>query len=157
MMRLFFILFCTIVLSAQTRDHLTERETELIRSNQVLDKRTSIYVQAIERRMIILKGQKLSEKEIENFGEPTGTDSELLNDIAKILLEAIEKIEDVAERSPKNELIMKSTKILAEGCKNFEPNLQSFLQKYPGRKEQGAILSAIEYCQQIKEAVDRKN
>lgn len=152
-----FLLCSIITITAQKRDYLTEREAELIRLNQALDARIVIYIQAIERRIKILQGRQLSEKEIEKFGVPEGNHSDLLNDIPRILLESIEKIEDVVERNPKSELIMKSTKTLAEACQKFDREFQVFLQKYTSNKEQAAVLSALEYCQQVKEAIQKKN
>ncbi|GIU82619.1 MAG: hypothetical protein D6687_06155 [Acidobacteria bacterium] len=152
---LLMIFVLSLSIFAQKRDHLTEKEIDLIRFNQELDKRIEIYVQAIERRMLILEGKILSQKDVEKFGTPTGGNLELLSDISKILFEAIQKIEDVAERDAKNKLIPKSVKALATACKGFMPRLENYQKRFPDRKEQGAVLSSIEYCQQVIDALEK--
>src|SRR5262245_4251449 len=42
--------------TAQTRDHLTDPETELVRDNQQLDKRIEVFIKAIDRRFAIVTG-----------------------------------------------------------------------------------------------------
>ena len=42
--------------SAQSRDHLTDQETELVRFYQELDKRIEVFVKAIDRRFAIING-----------------------------------------------------------------------------------------------------
>src|SRR5215470_4329775 len=81
--------------TAQTRDHLTDPESELVRDNQQLDKRVEVFIKAIDRRFAIITGApqfapKKKEKTNEGWGEPpTGTHAQLLEDIAGILDEAI--------------------------------------------------------------------
>jgi hypothetical protein len=140
---------------AQKRDHLTEKEIELIRFNQELDKRVEIYVQAIERRMQILDGKTLSQKDEEKFGTPVGSALELLSDISKILLEAIEKIDDVAERNATSKLIPKAVRTLATACRTFTPRFEDCKKRFFERKEQSAILSSIDYCEQIMDALKK--
>src|SRR5207253_8896455 len=50
------IFLSTASVSAQTRDHLTEQETQLVRDNQELDKRTDIFIKAVDRRFAIING-----------------------------------------------------------------------------------------------------
>ena len=55
------VLFTGIFLSggavaAQTRDHLTDPETDLIRFYQELDKRMDVFIKAIDRRFAIING-----------------------------------------------------------------------------------------------------
>ena len=87
--------------TAQTRDHLTDQETELVRFHQELDKRIDVFIRAIDRRFAIINGtappaaKKLVKDEPE-WGEiPKGTRAELLGDIAGILDEAITNLDDV--------------------------------------------------------------
>src|ERR1700687_4047538 len=42
--------------TAQTRDHLTDQETELVRFYQELDKRIDVFIKAIDRRFAIING-----------------------------------------------------------------------------------------------------
>jgi hypothetical protein len=143
------------VFAQQKRDHLTEKEIELIRFNQELDKRVEIYIQSIERRMMVLEGKNLSEKDVEKFGMPTGENLDLLSDISKILSEAIDKIDDVAERDAKNKLIPKAVKLLASACQNFMPHFENYKNKFIEPKEKGLVLSSIDNCQQVIEASNK--
>jgi len=43
--------------SAQSRDHLTDQETELVRFYQELDKRIEVFIKAIDRRFAILRSR----------------------------------------------------------------------------------------------------
>src|SRR5207237_10769077 len=72
--------------SAQTRDHLTDQETELVRFHQELDKRTEVFIKAIDRRFAISNGTaqpaaKKSVKDDEEGGDfPKRTRGELMGD-----------------------------------------------------------------------------
>src|SRR2546428_10303340 len=104
---------------AQSRDHLTEQEVELVRDAQILDKRIDIFIKAIDRRMLVLNGgvaadTKPAQKESEKWGElPGGTRAELLGDIASILDEAITNIEDVSVHDERNPLLPKALRKLS--------------------------------------------
>lgn len=104
--------------ASQARDHLTEKEQELVRDTQVLDKRIDVFIKAIDRRLLVLKGNnaadKQSKKDAEVWGEPpVGSPPQLLGDIARIIDEAITNIDDVNSRDEKNPLIPKSLRKLA--------------------------------------------
>src|SRR5713226_7196057 len=95
--------------AAQKRDHLTDQESELVRDNQELDKRTEVFIKAIDRRFAIINGTivpstpKKTKKDEPDWGAPPkGTRAELLGDIAGILDEAITNIDDVSRRDAKN-------------------------------------------------------
>lgn len=167
-----FVLFATAAIfcaalffpdsaNAQRRDHLTEAEGELVREFQEIDRRTEVFVKAVERRFLVLNNQaesddKKSRKESEKWGElPKGTRAELLIDIEKLVQEAVENIDNVAERDAKSELLPKAVRLLAKGSQNFLPQLKTQLDKTNTDVERGAILGAIEYCNQIIEAAAR--
>jgi len=156
-MKIWILLIFAFVSSvfAQKRDHLTEKEIELIRFNQELDKRVEIYIQAIERRMLILDGKTLSQKDEEKFGTPVGDALELLSDISRILLEAIEKIDDVAERNATHKLIPKAVRTLATACQNFIPRFEDYKKRFFERRGQDAIFSSIDYCEQVMDALKK--
>jgi hypothetical protein len=143
---------------AQRRDHLNEMEIELVRDAQQIDLRTEVFVKAIERRFLVINNQTVSEdkkskKESEKWGElPTGTRKELFLDIEKILDEAVNNIDSVAERDQNSQFFPKAVKILADGANRFLPQLKSNLDKSTDAKEKGAIIGAIDYCNQIIEA-----
>lgn len=140
---------------AQRRDYLNEMEIELVRDAQMIDLRTEVFVKAIDRRFLVINKQtatddKKSRKDSEKWGElPVGTRSELLFDIEKILQAAIDNIDDVAVRDKKSELFPKAVRILADGANRFLPQLKSQLDKTNDQKEKGAIIGAIDFCNQI--------
>ena len=159
----FTTIFCIALLfsfsaSAQRRDHLTETETELVREFQEIDTRTEVFIKAIDRRFLVLiavnvGGDKQFKKDSEKWGElPTGTRRELLLDIERILQEAIDNIDQVAERNIKSELFPKSVHTLADAARKFLPQLKLQFDKTNTDMEKGAILGAIEFCNQIMDA-----
>ncbi|MCA1626176.1 MAG: hypothetical protein LC768_17225 [Acidobacteria bacterium] len=132
-------------------------ETELVREMQEIDKRTEVYVKAINRRFLVLNKDssqaKKIEKDLEKWGElPTGTRTQLLLDIEKILQEAVDNIDNVAERDVKSELLPKAVRVLADASNRFLPQLKIFLDSAQNDKEKGAMIGAIDNCNQIIEA-----
>lgn len=147
---------------AQRRDNLTDKEIELVRDAQQIDLRMKIFVKAIDRRLLVVNNDasqaKQIEKDIDTWGElPTGTRGELFGDIARILDEAISKIDDVAVHDAKSDFFPSAVHILADGARKFLPELQTQLAKAADEKEKGAILNAVEYCNQIIEASAKVN
>lgn len=143
--------------SAQTRDHLTNEEIELVRDVQELDYRMEIYVKAIDRRFMVLNNDNSQAKQVakdsEKWGElPKGTHLELLADIKKILQETIDKIDDVAAREEKSELIPYAIHILANGAQRFIPELEKFQATATEKREKGVIADSLEFSNQIIEA-----
>jgi hypothetical protein len=143
---------------AQRRDYLNELEIEIVRDAQMIDLRTEVFVKAIDRRFLVINNQttgddKKSRKDSEKWGElPVGTRSELLFDIEKLLAAAIDNIDEVAVRDQKSELFPKAVRILADGANRFLPQLKLQLDKTNTGKEKGAIIGAIDFCNQIIEA-----
>lgn len=153
------LLFCCGVASgaAQRRDHLTEMETEIVRDVQQVDRRMEVFLKAIDRRLLVLNDDqtqaKRVEKDLDRWGElPTGTRLQLLTDIEEILQEAISKIDDVAARDGKNELFPVAVNVLADGATKLLPQLKAQFDKSADEKEKGALIGAIDYCNQIIEA-----
>src|SRR3977135_164089 len=111
--------------SAQTRDHLTDQETELVRFYQELDKRIEVFIKAIDRRFAIVNGttapaaKKLIKDEPEWGEAPKGTRAELLGDIAGILDEAITNIDDVSRRDEKSPLLSRSLRKLTASANGY--------------------------------------
>ena len=165
---IFFIFaasFCAAMISptnaiAQKRDSLTAAEIELVRDAQAIDARTEIFIKAIDRRFLVLNNQtapadgKKSKTDSGNWGEmPTGTRLQLFTDIKKILDQAISNIDDVAAHDRMDaKLFPKAVRKLAEAAQRFLPEFKSDLNKTTDEKEKGAILSSIEFCEQIIEA-----
>ena len=148
----------SIPANAQQRDNLTYEEIEMIRDVQELDGRMEIYVKAIDRRLMVLKNATVennvqTEKNSKKWGElPKGTKAELLSDIRKILDETIDKIDDVADRDAKNDLIPYSLHLLADGARRFIPELQKLKEKTTEPREIGLINNSLDSCEQIIEA-----
>lgn len=143
---------------AQTRDHLTDQETELVRYNQELDKRTDVFIRAIELRFAIINGQvaptapKKSDKEEPDWGAPPkGTRAELLGDIAGILDEAITNIDDVSRRDEKNPLVARSLRKLTAATNGYLNQLNALQTQAKDPDELAAIARIQDYASQIVE------
>jgi hypothetical protein len=114
------ILSLPFLVLAQQRDHLTPQEVDLVKEAQILDKRIEVFIKAAERRLLVLNGNtaahaKQLKKDSEKWGElPSGSRGELVNDIARILDEAITNIDDVSSRDERNPLIPKALRRLAQ-------------------------------------------
>jgi hypothetical protein len=153
--------YCSILTAqAQRRDHLTQMEVELVRDAQQIDERMKVFVKAIDRRFLVLNNvtsqNKAIEKDLDLWGElPTGTRQQLLLDVEKLLDEAISKIDDVASRDMSSDFFPNAVHILADGAGKFLPQLKSALDKSADEKEKGAIIGAIDYCNQIIEAAGK--
>ncbi len=121
--QLSFLLGCCLIAAAlplpQARDHLTEKEVELVKEAQELDKRIGVFIKAADRRLLVIKGldaasAKDLKKDAELWGDlPSGTRSELVGDIAKILDEAITNVDDVSARDEKNPALPRVLRKLA--------------------------------------------
>lgn len=122
-------LLCQIIAAAQTREHLTPQEIELVKEAQILDKRIDIFIKAIDRRLLAINGTssahaKQLKKDAEKWGElPAGSKGELVGDIARILDEAITNIDDVSARDERNPLIPKALRRLVQAVNNIETQL----------------------------------
>jgi predicted transcriptional regulator len=152
---LFFLSFPAL---AASRDHLTEQEAGLVADTQELDKRTDVFIKAVERRFAIIAdpNTKQASKDLEKFGPmPQGTRAELLSDIAKIIDESITNIENVSDRDPSNPLVNKSLRKLADSCKVFLSQLSPMLEKSKDEKEVHAIERAIENAQMVVDAAQK--
>ncbi len=161
---LFFVLLLFLIgglsfsAAAQKREHLTEAEIEIIRDTQELDLRTKVFVKAAERRFVVLgvltelKPAK-KEKDNSDWGEaPTGTRAELLGDIAKILEEAMNNLDNVWSRDPKNALIPKALKILSDAAARFQNQINSLSGKADSEKEREAIFQVKRDLENIVQA-----
>jgi len=144
--------------SAQTRDHLTEQEGELVRFNQELDKRTDVFIRAINLRFAIINGTaappkpKKTNKEEPDWGEPPkGSRAELLEDIAGILDEAITNIDDVSRRDEKNPLLSRSLRKLNSATNGYLTQLNTIRNQTRDSDELAAIVRIQDYANQIIE------
>jgi hypothetical protein len=143
--------------SAQTRDHLTDQETELVRFYQELDKRIEVLIKAMDRRFAVINGtaqpasKKLMKDEPEWGDLPKGTRTELLSDIAGILDEAITNIDDVTRRDEKNPLISRSLRKLTTAANAYLGQLAVLKNQAKDVDEQAAIERVADNAHQIIE------
>jgi hypothetical protein len=125
------ILFFVVTnVAAQTREHLTPQEIDLVKDAQLLDKRTDVFIKAIERRLLAINGStneasaKQLKKDAEKWGElPAGSRGELVGDIARIFDEAITNVDDVSARDERNPLIPKALRRLVQAVNNVQSQL----------------------------------
>ena len=113
---------------SQKRDHLTEKEDELVREFQEIDKRVEIFIKAADRRILVLTNPNATQKkrEEETWGPlPKGSKLELLQDYKRILEEAEEKMDDALNRDSKNPALGKALSKLKEGAMRQIPQLRA--------------------------------
>lgn len=143
--------------SAQTRDHLTDDETELVRFYQEIDKRIDVFIKAIDRRFAIINGTtqpggKKLVKDEPDWGElPKGTRAELLGDIAGILDEAITNLDDVSRRDERNPLISRSLRKLTASANGYLRQLTALKEQVKDPDEAAAIDRVADNAKQIIE------
>ena len=149
------LLFLSSTVSAQTRDHLTDEETDLVRYYQELDKRVEVFIKAVNRRFAIINGtaQPSSKKLVKDEPDwgplPKGTRAELLGDIAGILDEAITNIDDVNRRDEKNPLISRSLRKLTAAANGYLTQLVALKNQTKDADEASAIDKAADSINEI--------
>jgi hypothetical protein len=144
--------------AAQKRDYLTEQEAELVGYNQELDKRTDVFIRAINLRFAIINGTvappkpKKTDREEPDWGDPPkGTRAELLGDIAGILDAAIDNIDDVSRRDGKNPLLSRSLRKLTAATNGYLDQLNRLRNQAKDPDELAAIVRIQDYANQITE------
>ena len=142
--------------AAQKREHLTPEEIEFVRDNQELDKRTEVFVRAVERRMLVINNSAEATKDKEKWGEVKGTRAQLLYDISKILDEAVVNIDDAASHNPESPLLRKSLFKLAEAASRLVPQLGKLREGLQSEAEGDNLERALETAQEIVEAAKER-
>lgn len=146
---------------AQSRDHLTQHEADLVKDAQILDQRIDVFVKAADRRLLVLTGgqatnAKQVKKDSEKWGEmPNGSRAELLYDIARILDEAITNIDDVSARDEKNPLIPKALRKLAAEAIRISEQLQPLREQAKSDAETASFEALTENAESILEAAKK--
>jgi Xaa-Pro aminopeptidase len=145
--------------AAQTRDHLTPQEVDLIKDAQALNLRTNVFIKAAERRMALVTGtvastaasnSKQAKKDAELWGEvPKGTRAELIGDVAKILDEAITNIDDVSMHDEKSPLLPKALRKLAASATQIIDQLTPLRSQAKSEEEIANMEQAVENAQSI--------
>lgn len=149
------------IAAAQQRDHLNEKEVDLVKEAQALDKRIDVFIKAAERRMMVINNSadanaKQLKKDSERWGElPTGSRAELVSDIAKILDEAITNIDDVSARDERNPLIGKSLRKLAQTVNAMMAQLKPLAAEAKSEAEIASFELLNEDAQSILEAANK--
>ena len=145
----------------QTRDHLTPQEVELIQESQLLDKRTDVFIMAIERRLLALNGTQPSnakqlQKEADKWGElPTGSKAELIGDIARILEEAITNLDDVSYHDEKSPLLAKSLRKLDVTAQQLVTQLTPISEQSNNPGEVSSANQALDNARSIIDAAKK--
>lgn len=132
---------------AQKRDHLTEKEADLIREWQEIDKRVEIFVKAADRRLLVLADPNSTQKpkEEETWGPlPAGTKLQLLQDYKRILEEAEEKLDDAYNRAATDKLLPKALNKFKEGATRHLAQLRALQPQLTDAKERRALAEAME-------------
>ena len=151
-----FLSFATIA-AAQPRDHLTDKETDLIRFHQQLDKRMDVFIKAIDRRFAIINGleqakTKKIDKEEPEWGDlPKGSRAQLLGDIAAILDEAITNIDDVSRRDEKSPLISRALRKLTAAANGYVTQVKTMAGQTKDTDELSAVERVLQQAEQIIE------
>lgn len=149
-------------------DHLTTEEDELVHNAQELDKRTEIFIKAIDRRFLALnKTNQTSiveskanptkkdkkDKNVQIWGElPNASSAQLLSDIHSILNEAVRNIDNVAEHNSKNALLPGSLNLLAKASERFLKQLQLLDESKLNEAERRHVADIAETSRQIIDA-----
>jgi len=145
------------------RDYLTPQEVDLVKEAQILDKRIDVFIRAAERRLIVIDGStaaaanaKVLKKESERWGElPTGSRTELVSDIARIIDAAIDNIDDVSLHDERSPLIAKSLRKLAASANSIMAQLKPLSAQAKSEAEIASFEQLNEGVQSIMEAVTK--
>lgn len=146
---------------AQSREHLTAQEIDLVKEAQILDKRIDIFIKAIDRRLMAMNGTapanaKQLKKDAEKWGElPTGSRADLVSDVARIFDEAITNIDDVSARDERNPLIPKALRKLVQAVNNVQSQLAPLKSQAKTEAEIASFELLNEDAQSILEAAKK--
>ena len=154
--------------SGQRRDYMTDAEADLVRDAQDLDKRIDVLTKMIDRRFVVLGidvgGWKPKAKQAEKWGaEPAGTRMQLLNDIRLLLQKGIDDVDDVAmhndnalaQNRKEGQIFPRAVRLFASAAQRYRDVLKATAGKTRDEKELGTMLSGIESCEQVIEAVGK--
>ena len=156
-----FLISSGFTTAAQTRDHLTPQEVELVQESQVLDLRIEVFIKAIQRRLMVVNSNgtftaKQLQKDSEKWGElPKGTRAELVGDIARILEEAITNIDDVSMHDEKNPLLAKSLRKLNVVAEQLMTELTPLGEQSKNADEISSISQTLENAASIIDAAKK--
>jgi hypothetical protein len=170
----FLLLSLAVGVSAQRRDFLSEAEVEIVREAQDIDTRIDVLLRMADRRFYVLgidvKGWKDAGKTSDIWGElPKGSRTDLFNDIKRIVQKAVDDIDNLSsnpdaapirekgDKEAKNDhkRFPKAVRNLASGADRYMGPLKAELDRSTNEAERGLIISTLELCEQIIEAVKK--
>jgi len=157
------------VVAQAPRDYMTDDEIELVRDAQDIDQRIDVLTKMIDRRFAVLKidvgGAAVPSKETSKWGPaPTGTQTELLDDIKRLIEKGIDDIDNTAmhpidyaadkSRSEKQKAkdaqrFPSAVRNIAAAAKRYEPPLKILSDRTTDEKQKGLILAALDFCDEI--------
>jgi hypothetical protein len=158
------LLSCCLTAGAvppQARDHLTPKEIDLVKDAQELDRRIDVFIKAADRRLLAIKGldaasAKELKKDAEFWGDlPSGSRSELVGDIAKILDEAITNVDDVSSRDEKNPALPRVLRKLAAAASRIVDQLKPLESSAQGAAEVSNFDELMENAETIMQAANK--
>jgi len=149
--------FLGISLSAfQGRDYLNRKEVERLQDAQRIDLRISVLVTAANRRFVLLGSRPPSRKSERDWGdEPIGTREELLRDVDRILMKAIDDIDYAATQETSSKFFRAGFNNLKKACDEYEVFLRKLLDQTQEDREKGLLLNSLERCSQVSEAFQK--
>ena len=165
---------------AQRRDYLTDDEIEIVRDAQQIDQRITVLVHAADRRFAAIgvavpdsadSNDAKKDKKDKDSGKwgaaPTGTKTQLLDDVRRILQKAVDDIDNLATRQdsivvempdkkekPKTyqQVFPKAVHILAAAARRYQPLLEKQAEEATDEREKGVVLQSLELCKEIIDA-----
>ena len=152
------ILLLTIFLSApmhaiQRRDFLNTKEVERLQEAQRIDLRISVLVTAADRRFALLGSLPPKKKSERDWGEePSGTREELLRDIDRIIMKAIDDIDYAASQESTSKFFRNGFSSLKKSCDEYEGFFRRLLDDSEEGRERGLMLNSLERCSQVSDA-----
>ena len=153
---------------AQPRDYMTDEEIEIVRDAQDIDLRIDALVKMMDRRFTLLGletgGWRERPKDVEKWGPaPAGSRLELITDIRKLLVKAVDDLDVIAQRSgdslkqnqTEGKLFPKAVRKLDEAAKRYVVPLKHGIDSVTNEAERGQYLNAMELCEDIIEAAKK--
>ena len=153
---------------AQRRDYMNEQEIEIVRDSQEIDLRIDVLVKMMDRRFALLGietgGWKERPKDLEKWGEPpTGSRLDLISDIRKLLVKAVDDLDVIAQRSDEalkqnqteGKLFPKAVRYLDAAAQRYIVPLTNGIASTANEVERGQYLNIIQLCEEIIEAAKK--
>lgn len=149
--------------NAAPREHLTTQEIDLVRDEQRIDRRTDIFIKAIDRRLQLIASkvssptkQKELLKDADKYGAlPPSTAAELLSDIALIFDEAITNIDDASDHKRQQELLPKALRKFSDASTRYLTQLVP-MREGVDATARIALEQVIENAQSVVDAATEK-